>query len=122
MNVTKKDILEYMNRPDYEPVILKDLYKHFGVSNKKDRREFRERISELLSEEKIFKNARHRYTTEKAKQLTGRLEFIRSGKMAFIKANDGKEYVVFPEVAKDAMHRDIVAIKPEGYYKEWRRA
>jgi len=121
MKISKEDVFDFINSPKYQPMILKQIYKHFNVYDKNSKKKIRDIMKELLEERRIYKTPNNRYSAKIPDQIEGKLEFIRSGKMAFVKASDGKEYVVFPESAKDAMHGDVVLIKPEGKYRDWYR-
>lgn len=121
MKISKEDVFDFINSPKYQPMILKQIYKHFNVYDKNSKKKLRDMMNELLEERRIYKTPNNRYSAKVPDQIEGKLEYIRSGKMAFVKASDGKEYVVFPESAKDAMHGDVVMIKPEGKYRDWYR-
>jgi ribonuclease R len=134
MEIDKKKILAYLSQNDYRPLLLRDLYRVFGVSTKDGKARFRQTIKELAAEGAIQKDSTNRYTLASVPEINpvenglpagvpvGSLEFTRNGNMAFCLANDGIEYVIFPEDAKFALHRDLVQLKPGGFYKEWRRA
>lgn len=132
MEIGLEKVLELFRQKDYKPLLLKDLYRHFSITSKKDKAVFHEQMSRWLEEEKIVKDARNRYSLNAAIEegrgsatkiiLTGILDFTRNGNMAFCAASDGNEYVVFPEESGYALHRDLVQIKSTGFYKQWRRA
>ncbi len=122
MKISKEAVFEFIKSPGYQPMVLKQIYKELNVFDKTAKAKVRNIIKELLEERRIYKTDNNRYSVAVPDQIEGKLEFIKSGKMAFVMASDGKEYVVFPETAKDAMHKDIVLIKPEGKYRDWYRA
>ncbi|HPE67886.1 MAG TPA: ribonuclease R [Thermotogota bacterium] len=122
MPCTEKEILEIMTAPDYRPMLLKELYKKCNAYSKLERKDLRELLKALQTRGRIAKDARNRYLIPAQDQPVGRIEFVRSGNMGFVKTPDGNEYVVFIENAKSAMHRDLVQIKPTGFFKEWKRA
>ncbi|HNR64075.1 MAG TPA: ribonuclease R [Thermotogota bacterium] len=134
MQKDKNAVLEYMRKKEYEPLLLRDLYRVFGANTKSEKAVFRAFIKGLETEGALEKNETNRYRipeneetlagTEKepVQGLTGLLDFNRNGNIAFCAASDGIEYVVFPEDSKYALHRDLVQIKPSGFYKDWRRA
>ncbi|HPJ88388.1 MAG TPA: ribonuclease R [Thermotogota bacterium] len=122
MKIDKEKILKFLESPEYTPMIIKELYKKFDLRERTDRKRFRGVLKDMVASGELFKTSDNRFTAQKPDELTGRLEFVKSGKMAFIQASDGNEYVVFPENTKDAMHRDTVKIKAEGNYREWQRA
>ncbi len=120
--INEKKITTLLKSKDYTPAVLKELYVFFNTQSKEDKRELRDLLKFLLKNEKIAKDANNRYYIPETSFPTGKLEFVRRGNMAFVKANDSNEYVVFLENCKNAMHRDLVALKPKGDYKEWQRA
>jgi ribonuclease R len=122
MKISREKILKLLESAEYRPMITKELYKEFKLRERIDRKRFRTVLKEMVISGEIFKTSDNRYTAQKPDELTGSLQFVKSGKMAFVKASDGNEYVIFPENAKDAMHRDTVKIKAEGNYREWQRA
>ncbi len=134
MQKDKHAILDFLSKKEYEPLLLRDLYRVFGANTKSEKAVFRAFVKGLETEGVLEKNETNRYripeseetTTDTEKEpsraLTGILDFNRNGNIAFCTASDGIEYVVFPEDSHYALHRDSVQIKPSGFYKDWRRA
>jgi len=120
--IYEKNIINLLKKKDYSPSVLKELYVIFGIKNKDEKKDFRDTLKFLMKSGKIAKDGYNRYYIPVTSFPVGKLEFVRKGNMAFVKANDSNEYVVFLENCKNAMHRDLVSLKPKGTYREWQRA
>lgn len=56
--ITKKKVLNFINSKNYKPMIQKELYKSLGLKTKKEKKELRKILTELIKEEKYIKTAK----------------------------------------------------------------
>ncbi|ABR31358.1 ribonuclease R [Thermosipho melanesiensis] len=112
--ITKKKVLNFINSKNYKPMIQKELYKSLGLKTKKEKKELRKILTELIKEEKIYKDGKGRYRPITKNHIVGTIEFTRNGTIAFVWTSSGEEIAVPVEKAGNAIHKDKVIVEIEG--------
>ncbi|MCD6463603.1 MAG: ribonuclease R [Thermotogae bacterium] len=118
----KNKIIDVMKAETYTPTTLRGLYRIFRANDKKSRKYFRSLIKELEMEGKVVRDKDQRYHVVGKDLVAGTIEFARKKNVAFVVTDDGEEFIVFPEDAGFALHRDRVLVKVTGEYRGMKKA
>ncbi len=118
MRISKNSVKKFFLSEDYQPMVLKKIYKIFGAKTREKRKKLREIIKELENEGFIFRDGRGRYRRLGDNLKLGTIEFTRSGMVAFVFTEDLQEIAVPVENASTAMHKDRVVVEIIGKWKE----
>jgi ribonuclease R len=111
MKVTQQVILEFIKKPNYQPIKRRQLAKRLSVNNA-DYPEFRKLIGEMLSEGAIVKLRGGRLGVPKeATQVSGTLSVAKGG-FGFVAAETGKEEIyISPRGMGGAVNGDKVMVR-----------
>jgi ribonuclease R len=114
MTISRKQILQQMERVTYHPMLLRELMRSFGIS-KQDRRRFQRLLEEMVQGGEIAKIKGNRYgLPEKMNLVPGRLQGHPEGYGFVVPDQSGQGDVYIPRRNMlDALHGDRVMARVE---------
>ncbi|MFO7982951.1 MAG: ribonuclease R [Desulfuromonadales bacterium] len=123
MNVSSRDVVDFLERNAKRPATMRELQRHFGLSGK-DRKEFSRLISNLVKEGVIVELRGHRYALpKKISVVVGTVTAHRDG-YGFVVPQDSEEKDVFipARFLREAMHGDTVMARVEHARRDGKRS
>jgi ribonuclease R len=115
----KEEILAFFSVNTERPYTLTDLYNHYDIYNKQEKKQFSTMVEELANEGKLQMVDKGKYTIESEKNaIIGKVDHV-NARFAFIRHDDTKpDIYVNADDLKGAIDGDLVKVMPYGsFYK-----
>ncbi|HKL48256.1 MAG TPA: ribonuclease R, partial [Desulfuromonadales bacterium] len=123
MEVSSRDVIDFLERNAKRPATMRELQRHFGLSGK-DRKDFFRLLSRLVKEGVIVELRGNRYALpKKIDVVVGTVSAHRDG-YGFVvpQERDEKDVFIPARFLREAMHGDTVMARVEHSRRDGKRS